>query len=763
MSWSNQYITDALEPRVLLAFSPVKINFQPSDAPIPAGYVVDSGEVFANRGNGYSYGWDADNSAAVRDRNSAAAVDQRYDTFAHMQLGGVNRKWEIAVPNGAYQVRVVAGDPDYYDSNDRLLADGALLLAGVPSAANPWIDATRTVTVADGRLTITPTATAVNSKIDFIEISPGILSSGGVQRPFGNTPVIVPGVIQAENYDNGGSGTAYFDSDPTNDGKLYRSNAVDIGLSKDTTGGYYIGWTDPGEWLDYTISATTTGTYSLETRLASGNHGTFHIDIDGVDKTGEINVPVTGSWQTYQSIISKGISLTAGTHVLRLSVDSAGSATMGVANFNYFRLIQETADAPMVSIAATDPSASEVGSDPGQFTITRTGSTADALDVTLRIAGSATNGVDYDDIAGTVTIPAGQASVTVDVTPKPDAIAELKETVSAILVMKPAYIVGSHYSATVSIADEDSSHWVKDWKLAAPAPTTRFEAHGFVMFNKLYMMGGWLDPQLDSSTRVDVYDPATNSWQQLRDMKAPETHSGMAVDAANDVVYFVAGHRGEYPSTPTNETWRYNAGSDTWTKLAPIPTIGGAGSAVLLDRTLHYFGGCLADRVTNTAEHWTLDLDTPGATWKAAAPMPVAVDHVAGIALNGKIYAIGGEIGHDKLHNQQSLVQVYDPMTNKWSNAAALPRPKSHAESSTFVMNGRIISAAGQNDDAFVQAPTNSVNLYEPLTNEWIPLANLPAARQGTIIQQIGNFIIMTAGGTRTLAPQNTTWIGELA
>jgi N-acetylneuraminic acid mutarotase len=761
MAWSNRYIADELEPRVLLAAT-IRVNFQPSDAPIPAGYFADSGATFADRGNGYSYGWDADDTTAVRDRNAPSSVDQRYDTFAHMQLGGVNRKWEIALPNGAYQVRVVAGDPNYYDSNDRITADGALVLAGVPSAQNPWIDATRTVTVADGRLTISPTSTATNAKIDFIEITPGVMPSSAVQKPFGNTPIILPGVIQTENYDNGGSGTAYSDSDPTNDGGLYRPNAVDIGLTKDTTGGYYVGWTNAGEWLEYTISATTTGIYSIETRLASGNHGTFHIEVDGINKTGAIDVPVTGGWQIYQSVITNGVSLTAGTHVLRLAVDSAANPAMGVANFNYIRLTQATQTAPTVTISATDPSASEQGDDAGQFTITRTGSTADALDVTLRIAGTATNGVDYDEITSLVTIPAGKNSVTVDVTPKPDAIAETKETVSAMLVLKPAYVVGARYSATVTISDEDSSHWVKDWKLAASAPTTRFEAHGFVMFNKLYMMGGWLDPELDSSTRVDVYDPATNSWQQLRDMQAPETHSGMAVDAEHYNVYFVAGHRGEYPSTPTNDTWRYNAGSDTWTQLAPIPTIGGAGAAVLLDRTLHYIGGCLADRVTNTAQHWTLDLDTPGATWKAAAPMPVAVDHVAGLALNGKIYAVGGEIGHDKLHNQQSLVQVYDPATNKWTRAASMPRPKSHAESSTFVMNGRIISAAGQNDDAYVQAPTNSVNLYEPQTNRWIPLGNLPAARQGTIIQQVGNFIILTAGGTRTLAPQNTTWIGEI-
>jgi hypothetical protein len=77
--------------RVLSNRNPIKINFQPASAPVPNGYLVDSGAVFGARGNGQSYGWNVANAANAIDLNSPATpgADQRYDTFEYMQRAGV--------------------------------------------------------------------------------------------------------------------------------------------------------------------------------------------------------------------------------------------------------------------------------------------------------------------------------------------------------------------------------------------------------------------------------------------------------------------------------------------------------------------------------------------------------------------------------------------------------------------------------------------------------------------------------------------------
>ena len=146
-----------------------KINFQPSSAAIPSGYVPDAGLVYASR-NGYTYGWNVSNSSFTRDRNSTRSPDQRYDTLNHMQKSGGARSWEIAVPNGTYNVFLVAGDADHFDSVFRINVEGLLTVSGTPTTSQRWVSGTRTVTVSDGRLTISNGTGASNNKICFVDI-----------------------------------------------------------------------------------------------------------------------------------------------------------------------------------------------------------------------------------------------------------------------------------------------------------------------------------------------------------------------------------------------------------------------------------------------------------------------------------------------------------------------------------------------------------------------------------------------------------------
>lgn len=150
----------------------VKINFQLTGAAIPAGYLADNGEVFANRGNGYSYGWNADNTLSGKDRDAANSPDQRYDTLTHMQKPqNPNAVWEITVPNGTYTVRVVSGDASWFNSTYKVNVENVLVVDGQPTETARWFEGTRSITVQDGRLTVSNAPGAVNSKLCFIEIS----------------------------------------------------------------------------------------------------------------------------------------------------------------------------------------------------------------------------------------------------------------------------------------------------------------------------------------------------------------------------------------------------------------------------------------------------------------------------------------------------------------------------------------------------------------------------------------------------------------
>ena len=171
------------------------------------------------------------------------------------------------------------------------------------------------------------------------------------QAPFHGTPFDITAsgttTIQFEDYDNGGEGVAYHDIDAANLGGAYRTTeGVDIQATTDAGGGFNVGYTKAGEWLEYTINVETAGTYNLNFRLAStGSSGKFHAEVDGTNVTGSLTVPNTGGFQTWQTLTKSAVPLTAGQHVLRIAMDAiSGSGSVG--NFNYMTITPTNSPPP---------------------------------------------------------------------------------------------------------------------------------------------------------------------------------------------------------------------------------------------------------------------------------------------------------------------------------------------------------------------------------------------------------------------------------
>ncbi len=117
----------------------------------------------------------------------------------------------------------------------------------------------------------------------------------------------------------------------------------------------------------------------------------------------------------------------------------------------------ETGSLPLITIAATDNSGSEVGPDSGVFTVLRSRYTTGDIVVNYTVSGTATPGTDYNSLSGSVTIPDGSVSASVVVTPIDDSDAEGSETAIATLSTSTAYYVGSSSFDTVTIADNEAA------------------------------------------------------------------------------------------------------------------------------------------------------------------------------------------------------------------------------------------------------------------------------------------------------------------
>ena len=162
-------ISEQLESRTLMhaGHFHAAINFQPSSSSVPSGYVADAGASYGSR-NGLTYGWNTSRTGETRDRNSGSSPDQRYDTLIRMSSSA---RWDLAVADGRYAVRVVAGDPVDWDNTYRVNVEGTTAINGIASSVKRWFDNTITVNVTDGKLTVTSGGGAIDNRLAFVEIS----------------------------------------------------------------------------------------------------------------------------------------------------------------------------------------------------------------------------------------------------------------------------------------------------------------------------------------------------------------------------------------------------------------------------------------------------------------------------------------------------------------------------------------------------------------------------------------------------------------
>ena len=140
-------------------------------------------------------------------------------------------------------------------------------------------------------------------------------------------PLITAQRLEAEDYSRA------YDLTSTNQGGAYRPDqAVDIEATQDEGGGYNVGWTDAGEWLEFDVQIDTASNYLLTARVAAlETGGLVRVLVDGVDRA-LIAMRATGGWQTWSSQQVDVGQLEAGLHTIRLSIEK------GLFNLNWLEL-----------------------------------------------------------------------------------------------------------------------------------------------------------------------------------------------------------------------------------------------------------------------------------------------------------------------------------------------------------------------------------------------------------------------------------------
>jgi len=168
-------------------------------------------------------------------------------------------------------------------------------------------------------------AVATNSEGKSRTSTKKTLKVNGKRTPYKGA-ITLPGIIEAENFDQGGEGLSFHDSDANDEGDAkYRSDNEGLDLVK-AGGGVAIGYTAKDEWTEYSVNVTEAGEYAFEATCSNGasSNGGFSISlINGTRVTllAKVTVTPTGGWDTYKVMTGKlSKKLAEGEQILRFTI-----------------------------------------------------------------------------------------------------------------------------------------------------------------------------------------------------------------------------------------------------------------------------------------------------------------------------------------------------------------------------------------------------------------------------------------------------------
>jgi hypothetical protein len=144
-------------------------------------------------------------------------------------------------------------------------------------------------------------------------------------KPFHGPHILTsaePYTLKSVDFDKGGPGVSFYDTSPTTtSGESYRRaggdyNSKGMDIEFDSVN---IGYIDADEWVIYTLEVQDAGNYFVSLEVASAGAGICHLEMNGINVTGAISLPVTGGWTFWEWYnIPTPIKLTKGTHQLRV-------------------------------------------------------------------------------------------------------------------------------------------------------------------------------------------------------------------------------------------------------------------------------------------------------------------------------------------------------------------------------------------------------------------------------------------------------------
>jgi hypothetical protein len=207
-----------------------------------------------------------------------------------------------------------------------------------------------------------------------------------------------------------------------------------------------------------------------------------------------------------------------------------------------------------------------------------------------------------------------------------------------------------------------------------------------------------------------------------------------------------------------NRAFVFDPVADTWTSLPNMPVGRAKSQAVSLNGKLYLFGGWAASGAP-VASVDVFDPATNGWTTLSGVTNPKPTSTGGSAVIGDKVYIVGGCLDGNCADSDETV--IFDSATNSFSFGAKYPVASSWMACGPI--SGRVYCAGGAGAVTFKQA-----NVYDPATNTWSPLPDMPIDLWGGAYAAAGGMLVLMGGATangavitnRTLGfdPATNTW-----
>jgi N-acetylneuraminic acid mutarotase len=283
------------------------------------------------------------------------------------------------------------------------------------------------------------------------------------------------------------------------------------------------------------------------------------------------------------------------------------------------------------------------------------------------------------------------------------------------------------------------------WQSRAPMPIFRAEIASTTLDGKIYVVGGLAGKSTmmsEISAAFEAYDAASDSWQALAPL--PKALHHIALAAIDEHIYLTGGYDSLNLVSTIRSAWAYDVKADTWTAIADLPAPRAAHTMAAIDGKLYLVGGITAQ----STALWSYD---PAADkWiTKLAPMPTEREHLASVVLDDKLYVLGGEEPNkdgsgNETYVRLATLEVYDPATDTWAALHDMPTPRSSITAG--VLNGLIHVVGGENVEKNCVYAQHEV--YDPAKDSWVQYPVLATPRHGPISGVIDGSWYVIGGAT---------------